>query len=171
MKGNKTKKNKEKSIDFLQYEMWNNHINNVNENINYSMRRMDLLIITLCGGGLFVLFESLKELKQSENLIQFKSIIFLSGIFFLISIILNFLSQLSSYEANIYEVKYAQLQLKDIGHKTLDKGEKKSSEEFDKKKNKYDMKTKYLNLFSVLLMLSGLITIVILYVLIFWVEL
>jgi hypothetical protein len=70
----------------------------------YSMQRIDLLIISVSGAGIYLCLEILKYIhdnKLSGHSCYFKFI----GLLFMLSIILNFISQWGSYYANIYDSK------------------------------------------------------------------
>lgn len=75
------------------------------KNIEYSVQRMDILTITVCGAGIYTCFELLKFIQVAD---QWKfpfakyscEEIKCAGVFFLFGIILNFVGQVLSYHAN-----------------------------------------------------------------------
>jgi hypothetical protein len=142
----------------IEYNKWVSHLENSKERTNYAIRRMDLLIITISGGGIYVILESLRELKTSEELSPIlsenKTVLILSGIFFLLCITLNFVSQLTGYQANTNEECYVQQELKKIENKDYDKC---AQDNFNKKSRDFDKATDVLNNTSIFLMFLGLV--------------
>lgn len=135
---------------------WSKHLTETKENLLYSGRRMDLLIITICGAGIYIVFETLKAIKIDGLQVDLPllNILKLSGVFLLISIISNFLSQQSSYRANKYEEEYTRLRINSL------KGEKIDLiryEKVDQLSINYDRVTGFLNKTSVVLMIFGLL--------------
>lgn len=144
----------------LKYDEWNEHLRTTKENSSYSLKRMDLLVITISSGGLYVIFETIKEFKTGGVNLDSTTFIKIAGIFFLSSIVLNFLSQLSAFYANMYEEKYIQNELELLSNEELKKGEIKAvlkvqeTEDFWVKKcNTF---TDIFNLISILFMVLGL---------------
>jgi len=142
----------------IQYEAWSKHLEVTKERTLYSSRRMDLLTITFCGAGIYIIFETLKEINKKTLIVDDILILKLSGLFFLISIILNFISQHTAYKANKLEEEYVTIKLEKIKGEEIDKKELK---ETDKKVDSFDKATGVLNFCSTIFMLIGLILIAI----------
>ena len=142
----------------IEYNKWISHLENSKERTNYSIRRMDLLIISISGGGIYVILESLRELKTNETLNQIlvdnKTMLILSGIFFLLCITLNFVSQVTGYHANTNEECYVQQELKKIEGGNFDKCKQTK---FNNKVKYYNIATNILNNSSIFLMFLGLV--------------
>jgi hypothetical protein len=145
---------KMKKKDQLKYNAWNEHLNNTRERTNYSIRRMDLLIISICGAGIYIIFETLREFKTGKVEIDNSTLLMLCGLCFLVAIISNFISQKTGYYSNDNEEKFISLELKKIQGKDIDNCEQ---EEYDRKVKKFDKATNLLNITSISLMLIGLI--------------
>ena len=138
----------------LLYEAWNDHLKNTRERTNYSIRRFDLLIISISGAGIYVVFETLKELKSGTIKAEFPKLLLIAGILFLISIISNFISQRTGYAANNNEESYINLELQKIRGKKIDEC---LQESINKKVSYYNLWTTRLNYLSMILMLLGLV--------------
>jgi len=100
--------------DQVKYNSWNEHLNNTRERANYSIRRMDLLLISICGAGIYIIFETLKEIKNKTLIVDNSQLLKYAGLIFLIAIISNFISQLTGYYANRYEEEFTNFELKRI---------------------------------------------------------
>ena len=128
-----------------------------NEGMFYSMQRIDLLIISISGAGIYVCLEAIKYLTDKKIDISF--LIKLSASFFLVAIFLNFLSQLSGFYSNKQDFLMCQAKIQEE--------EEKKIVSYDKKSDKYDTYTKYFNLSSIGFMFLGLIFIMIYFLVIF----
>lgn len=69
----------------------------------YAIQRIDLLIISISGAGVYVTLEALKY--AHDNKFTNLSLIKFSGILFVLAIIVNFLSQYFGKESNLYHIK------------------------------------------------------------------
>lgn len=138
----------------LKYNAWNEHLINTRERTNYSIRRMDLLIISICGAGIYIIFETLREFKTGKVIIDNSTILLICGLCFLIAIISNFISQKTGFYSNNNEEKFISLELKKIQGKKIDSCEK---EEYDRKVIRFNKVTNVLNVTSIFLMLIGLV--------------
>lgn len=138
----------------LRYNAWNEHLNNTKERTNYSIRRIDLLIISISGGGIYVIFETLREFKTGNVQIENPNILLVSGLALLFAIILNLFSQYTGYYSNNYEERYINLELSKIEGNKIDECEQ---ENIDKKVNFYNKLTDFFNTSSLLLMILGII--------------
>lgn len=137
----------------IHYNAWNEHLNNTRERTNYSIRRMDLLIISICGAGIYIIFETLREFKTGKIDINEDYVLATSGVLLLLAITINFISQVTGYFANDFEEKYIIEELKSIEGKEFDLPKQK---EYDKNTISYNSWTKICNILSVILMFLGL---------------
>jgi len=137
-----------------KYNAWNEHLNNTRERTNYSLRRMDLLIISICGAGIYIIFETLREFKTGEIGIENDNILIATGIFFLLAITINFISQITGYHANNNEEKFIIMELDKIQERKINEQEQKS---LNANVTSYDSWTSILNIASIGLMFLGLI--------------
>lgn len=138
----------------LRYNAWNEHLNNTRERTNYSIRRMDLLIISISGAGIYIIFETLREFKTGHIKIEYSSLLLFSGLCFLTAILANFISQKTGFYSNDNEEKYIRLELDKITGKEINGGKQKK---YDENVKTFNKSTDYLNAASIFLMLIGLV--------------
>lgn len=138
----------------IKYNAWNEHLNNTRERTNYSIRRMDLLIISISGAGIYVIFETLREFKSGKVPIDNSTLLLICGLCFLTAIISNFISQKSGYYSNDNEEKFIGLELRKIQGKEINQC---IQDEYDAKVKKFNNITNILNIVSISLTLIGLI--------------
>lgn len=142
----------------LVYDRWKDHLANTRSRTNYSLKRMDLLIISISGAGLYVIFETLREFKAGKVAVNDTSLLFWAGIFFLISIVVNFLSQISGYIVNTKEETYALRKLEEIEGYQIDYT---VLSKLDKKIGRLNILTAILHYSSIISMFLGLIVLVV----------
>lgn len=118
----------------------------------YNIETIDLLIISICGAGIFVCLETIKFSYENELPITFT--LRGAGVVFLIGIIANFISHFCNYKKN---------KLNDSISETKTDAEKKTSEDkraiaeiFSKESETYTKLTTGFNYASVVLMFTGL---------------
>lgn len=131
----------------------------------YSIQRIDLLIVSFCGGGIYICLETMKF--YNENDIPQEYIIKFAGIFFLIGMILNFLSQYFGYKSNEYDYLMCETDL-DALNKKMKKCERKKfkleSIKYDLLSESYTKKTNFLNFLSMFTMLLALVLLCIFFI-------
>ncbi|AZQ42761.1 hypothetical protein [Nonlabens ponticola] len=138
---------------------WQNHLDITTEFIDYSQKRMDILIISLGSGTLYVIFETLKGLKEIETnseSIEFPNILLSSGIFIGLSIISNFISQYTSLIANKNEKIYVECTICEIEDGCLDQDDVNRQKIADKKSKAYNKATTIFNLASIITLCVGI---------------
>jgi len=138
----------------LRYNKWKDHLANTRELTNYSVKRMDLLIITISGAGIYIIFETLREFKTGNISIDNPSFLLASGIFFLISIASNFISQITGFKANSFEECFTMNVLDEMEGDKIDKDEQ---DDLNCKIKTFNKATTILNNLSVGLMFVGLV--------------
>lgn len=136
------------------HDEWKEHLLNSKERTIYSLKRIDLLIISISAAGIYIIFETLREFKTGGVAIEYPLIIFTSGLSLMLAIISNFFSQKTGYNANKYEEKYTAIELERIKGEEVDDCIQK---EYDKKTKLYNWWTNNLNTFSIVFMIVGLI--------------
>lgn len=119
----------------FKIERWIKHEERSLSNKWYAIGRIDLLIISISGGGLFVLFETFKFIHGLKPPIDV-GLLKCGAIYFVIAIIVNFVSQVFGFYANKYEAIFATKSIK------KETGEQVDSLEFAK----LDVKIDFLNL-------------------------
>ncbi|WP_054850877.1 hypothetical protein [Olleya sp. ITB9] len=149
-----------KSKNQTKYDEWKEHLNSTKEKSDYSLKRMDLLVISISSGGLYVIFGIIKEFKTGKILVENSYLLSIAGILLLSSIIVNFFSQLSGYYANHYEEKYILNELEILSNESLKEIDKekintsqKTDDSFVKTYNKF---TDIFNFISIITMIIGI---------------
>jgi hypothetical protein len=146
---NSMKKKKES-----KYNAWNEYLNNTKERTNYAIRRFDLLIISISGGGIYILFETLREFKTNNVEIENPKLLLFSGLLLIIAIVINLFSQYTGYWSNNFEEKYINLELSKIKGEGIDK---KQQKKLNRKVKTLNFWTELFNISSLLLMIIGII--------------
>jgi len=123
------------------------------ESMFYSMQRIDLLIISISGAGIYIVLETLKYL--TDNDICINNLIRWSGALFLLAIILNFLSQMSGFKTN--EQDYLMCQSEIAAGKKVNKEQQKAINKYDNNSDMYSKITNILNYSSAFIMFIALI--------------
>ena len=122
----------------------------------YSIQRIDLLIVSFCGGGIYICLETVKHFSEKNLIIS--PLIKICGGFFLLGIILNFLSQHYGFKCN--EKDYLMCDAMLAKDKMLNDKRHELDEEirnYDILSEKYSKNTKALNLASMITMFIALV--------------
>ncbi len=131
------------------------------EGMFYSIQRIDLLIVSICGAGIYVCLETIKYL--SEKGYDLNILIRISGGLFLFGIMTNFLSQILGYNSNKQDFLMCQTEI-DIEEK-ITNGEqseitaedKEEIDEYDERSEMFSKLTDRFNYLSMGFMFFGLI--------------
>lgn len=123
----------------------------------YSIQRIDLLIVSISGAGIYVCLETIKYLTDKNLCVN--PILRFAGGFFLLGIIVNFFSQLFSYKTNKEDYLYYDSQINEC--------EESKINEHDENAEKFSKWTDRFNLISMVLMLVGLILVMTFFLFIF----
>lgn len=128
----------------------------------YSIQRIDLLIVSFCGGGIYVCLETIKYLTEEK--LACGILIKICGGVFLLGIILNFLSQHYGFRANEQDYLMCDAMI-DACDKKLKKCKRKDIKneikKYDIQSEIYSNRTKWLNYCSMGAMFTGLVLILI----------
>lgn len=116
------------------------------KNLEYSTHRVDLLIISIGGAGVYVCLETLKSILVGDIYVS-KDLIKFAGFFFILSIALNFLSQYTGKKANYFDYLMCKATLRK---------KKKDAIIYDKLSDKWDKWTTRLNSTSMVTLFIGL---------------
>lgn len=131
--------------------------NNLRQNVFYSAQRIDLLIISVSGAGLYASFEILKFFGQhklySIYIDDISPPVTWAGILFVVAVILNFCSQWSAYNANALQLEAVKLEVKE----RQDGAEVTPAKVGLFSPHWYNRLTYWLNLASNIIMIFGLI--------------
>lgn len=144
------------------------HKENAFKIVNYSMQRIDLLLISISGAGIYVCGEIFKFMVSDKVCIChiYTFPIKISGLLFVIAIVINFLGQWASYKANMYDIfltdtkiyeKENEEKLNDV-EKTENFNSKKI---YYSKKASYDKLTNLSNNISIFSMVIGMLILLI----------
>ncbi len=123
----------------------------------YSLKRIDLLIISISGSGIYICFETIKYLVENKYS-DIPSLIKCSGITFLLAIIINFISQITGHLSNKNDFLMCDAELAE---------DEDDINKYDKESAKYDKITQIFNYSSMVFMCVGLATIVYYFLFIF----
>ncbi|MCJ8288375.1 MAG: hypothetical protein HRT58_21875 [Crocinitomicaceae bacterium] len=116
-------------------------------NLFYSDQRLDLLVIAISGGGLYVALETMKFFKEHDLEIDTIWLLKLAGIAFVVCIISNFVSQILSKLSNRYDYLMCDYAEDDYCKSQL----------YDSKSEKFDKLVTVTNWISYTLLFLGLI--------------
>src|SRR3569833_544395 len=78
---------------------------------SYSIQRIDLLIVAISSGGIYIVLETLKY--SLEHQLCYSLLLKLCGVVFVGAIIANFISQITGQRANDHEIKFSDEKLDD----------------------------------------------------------
>ncbi len=77
----------------------------------YSVQRIDLLIVSISGAGIYVVLESLKY--SIEHTLCNSLLLKICGVIFVITLVVNFISQCTGERVNEQEIKWADEKLEE----------------------------------------------------------
>ena len=145
-------------IDQKYIEKLEEHIKSTKEIMKYSLERFDILIISLSSGGLIFSINIVKDLLKGNSSVLNDMFLRAAWIFFLFSLISNLISQVTGYYCSKNEICVSE---------DLIRAEKKKKSKYNKDKlsrmsSLLNKCTMYLNGFSLLTLILGLISLVIL---------
>lgn len=137
-------------------EQLKKHKENARSVVLYAMQRIDLLLISISGAGIYVCLEALKfsmEKSIVNNLWLFK----LSGSIFVLAIIANIYSQWLSYKSNFYDMSLTSELICEKEHNIERTSE---IDELSFRKEKANNLLSKANSASILLMIGGLVILI-----------
>lgn len=125
--------------------------------MDYSLKRIDLLVISISGASIYVCLEALKFLREQD--IPITSHIHISGGLFLLAILINFISQFLGFKANKLDYEWSCMK---VHYKSKSKENRKKTEKVninakDELSDKYNLWTTISNITSAAAMVIGLI--------------
>lgn len=133
------------------------------EGIFYSIQRIDLLIVSISGAGIYVCLETMKYIR--DNNLTDEIFIKVSGGLFLLAIGFNFVSQIYGRKSNYQDYLMCDTEIK-AGKKISEK-EQNEIDEHDRMSEKYSKLTNVLTDISTLLMFLGLVVTMLFFLFIF----
>lgn len=126
---------------------------------NYSLQRMDLLIISISSAGVYIVLETIKFSFDKSHALNNPATLKISGIFFVLSIIINFLSQLTGQSANTHHINWVDEQL--LSDKPPTQIQLQKIDNCNSTASKWHTFTSRLNVASMVLLFIGLILIMV----------
>ncbi|MDI9257272.1 hypothetical protein [Flavobacterium sedimenticola] len=125
------------------------------EALFYAHQRMDILIITISGAGIYVSLEAMKYFHEKN--IEILPSLKIGSIFFVVSIIFNFIAQKLSSKVHFYDYQIYDIEVT-CEVKCIDSNEyKKILKKLNKKSKRTDKENKAFNRLSIVSMFLGLI--------------
>ena len=122
------------------------------EGMFYSIQRIDLLIVSICSAGIYVILETVKFLVERNSDVSWH--LKIAGIAFISGIIVNFLSQICGYKANEQDYLMCELECDDQ-KVTKDRSQ---IDKHDRRADMFSNLTSKLNYISMGLLAIGLIS-------------
>lgn len=157
MKRKEKKKVKEKDKQNERYiQKLESHIEKTDANLKYSVDRFDILIISISSGGLVFSMGYVKDIL-TKNIHNDFALLKISWVFFGTSIILNLLSQVTSYYANKYEIAIS----KNIIRQERNKPVIGNQSKLDCRQRIFNFLTNSFNFLSLLLLITAIIILIV----------
>lgn len=122
----------------------------------YAIQRIDILIISISGAGVYLTLETLKYAFEN-NFDGYRSLK-ISGVSFVVAVTVNIISQFTGKKSNVNDMHYCEAILEASVPPT--ENEESLINKYDKEAEKFSKGTEILNLFSFVFMLIGLISLV-----------
>lgn len=132
------------------------HKESIKQNIKYSIDRFDILIISLSSGGLVLSTSFAKDFSANfccPNFLMLK----LGWALFALALVLNLISQVTSYIANNTEL----LIVEDLIREKKGKVKKSNQTVLEKKKVRFNSATNWLNIICLFTFVFGVIVVII----------
>ncbi|MEP0987193.1 hypothetical protein [Ekhidna sp.] len=145
--------------DLRYYERQKKHLEETKSKTHYAIARIDLLIISISGASIYILFETLKFMKE-QCIIASTELLIASGICATTAIASNFISQWTGFFANRAEAEFTEYELLLLTRK-LTKDEQCDQANQDRRVRKNNWWTRFLNGISTILMFIGVVLLVI----------
>ena len=126
------------------------------ENMTYSMQRLDLLIISLSGAGIYAAMELSKFLVDQKFCNATISDFQIPTLAYMLAIIFNLLSQYTGYKSNDFDFQHCAEKLRAYNRK---EGftDWRRIKKLDAKSNVYNCITHFFNVSSLILLIMGMV--------------
>lgn len=134
------------------------------ENKLYALKRLDIMIVALSSGGIYLGIELIKLPYE----ILPKSLFVMPSLIFSLAIIANIISQWTGYKSNTYESEWIDLELESCQSKKRKKSNKELQGKLDCKVQHYNKVTSFFNGLSSILLILGILLSGIIVFLLFW---
>jgi hypothetical protein len=123
----------------------------------YAAQRIDLLIISISGAAVYIILETLKFSKL--NAVNNLGVLKISGVAFMISIIINLASQITGKIANDKDCKMCQEHID--ANDNPSEGQKTKISDYDQQAAIYTKFTNWMNSTSLIALFIGLMSLII----------
>lgn len=157
----KKKDSKKDPVDKLyKLQNWHKHQEDALERQLYSIKRMDVMVVSLSGACIYIVFQTLRFLNSPDGVNVVSSIweLKVAAIAAVLAIIVNFASQIFGSRANKNEALYADGTIKQIEDDEDDEDELK---DFDNKASLYGKLTSQANFIAIVFMIIAIVFLVI----------
>lgn len=119
----------------------------------YSIHRADLLIISFSGAGIYLCLTAMQVYIEKQYCVPMQ--IKISGLLFIITIILNLISQITSERCTANDILFYEVKLQ---NKYINNSENKELElKYDQKSQKLSTITRWINSVSIFSLLAGIV--------------
>lgn len=122
----------------------------------YSIQRIDLLIISVSGAGVYLVFETLKFLYTQQLAVD-RLLLMAGGVAFVLAIMFNFASQWNGYFTNKYEACWAMFEHKRLNDEPMTADEDKEQARYNRLAVVHSKWVRGLNITSTALMVAGVV--------------
>lgn len=133
------------------------HSEDAGKLIDYAIRRIDLLLVSVSGAGIYACLEIMKYMAEQSPVLSnlgFK----ITGLLFATAIIVNFLGQWAAYLSSYYMKMSTDLEIRSVEYKEFTEGKSRKN---DRLAHAYSAITTCTNIISTLAMFAGLVSIII----------
>ncbi|HMQ77132.1 MAG TPA: hypothetical protein PKE21_13755 [Flavobacteriales bacterium] len=138
------------------------HLLDAKDRESYSAGRIDLLVISVSGAGVYLVFETLKFLIAQKLHVE-QDVLLCGGVCFVVATLVNFASQWTGYYTNRHEVCWAQYEHKRMGDEPMADDELQKQRKHDAQVRRYGWWTRRLNQVSTGAMLLGIVLLALFY--------
>lgn len=142
---------------------WLKHKDNATANLKYSISRIDLLIISISGAGIYIIFETLRFINEQSWKADL-TLLKVAGCLFAGAILFNFCSQWAGYWTNYYEEQYSELMISDTRNESVNG---KDLEKYDNLVRRFGYALRICNILSTVTMFVGMAILILFYLIFF----
>ncbi len=133
------------------------------EGLFYSNRRIDLLLVSISGGGIYACLETVKFLSEKDASVHW--LIWISASSFLFTIIVNFIGQFVGKKANHYDYLYCDAKIE--GGEDPNCEAEMEIKKYDELSDKFSNAVGPINIACTVLMIAGLTSILLYFLAVF----
>ena len=138
-----------------QIKRWEEHLRSSRQNKFYAVQRIDLLIIAISSTGIFISLKAFVADIAHKSYSDYYIFVAEAILFFIASIVYNFISQRTSYLANGFEIKWTIHEIRHLENR--DDYNKQIHTSSNKKSKYYNDLTLGFNKLSIWSMYTGIL--------------